>query len=91
VTPSSAANPAGEAEQDAESNRRAASATGRTGKKVAAAITPPPRPHVNPPPPKPPATRPSRPSAEATPVAPATAPPAAKKGDALNDYFNDTK
>jgi hypothetical protein len=86
---SSAASPAAASagsETDQESELKATSAVGRTGKKVVAAT---PRSHVSPPP-KPPAARPHS-GTEAAPVAPATTSPAAKKGDALNDYFNDTK
>jgi len=71
-----------EADTDAES-RKQTGAAGRAGKKIAAASAPAPRTHVSPAP-----KAPARPSAEAPP---AVASPPPKKGDTLNDLFNDTK
>ncbi|MEO8183215.1 MAG: serine/threonine-protein kinase [Deltaproteobacteria bacterium] len=71
-----------EADQDAESSRKPTGAAGRTGKKVAAASAPAPRTHVSP--------APKAPSAP-PPTTPAAASPPPKKGDTLNDLFNDTK
>ena len=78
-----------EAQQDAEASRKQAAAAGRTGKKVPAAIAPAPKAHVNA------AKPPARPThADAPPAVPpstAAASPSSKKGDTLNDLFNDTK
>src|SRR6185436_9849853 len=90
-TPLSDTHAASEAGQESEASRKQAGSSSRTAKKVPTPSAAEPRTHVTAAPKAP--AHPARPEGPpaASPSAPATSSPSAKKGDTLNDLFNDTK